>query len=118
MDEQIYKKVTVKFRGAVQEKKKKKTLCISSKQDSNIKFPKCSNLETSVFRFSSSFSKVQKVKYLHPCNHPIISVNLPMVNIYKFHKKEILIKPPGEPREQHLGDPKSLGYTKNSRKTK
>jgi len=28
-----------------------------------------------------------------------------MVNIYKFHKKkEILIQPPGEPREQHLGD--------------
>ena len=27
-----------------------------------------------------------------------------MVNIYKFCKKEILIQPPGEPREQHLGD--------------
>ena len=27
-----------------------------------------------------------------------------MVNIYKSHKKEILIQPPGEPREQHLGD--------------
>ena len=28
-----------------------------------------------------------------------------MVNIYKFCKKKlILIQPPGEPREQHLGD--------------
>ena len=27
-----------------------------------------------------------------------------MVNIYKFCKKEILIQPPGEPREHHLGD--------------
>ena len=27
-----------------------------------------------------------------------------MVNIYKFFKKDILIQPPGEPREQHLGD--------------
>ena len=37
-----------------------------------------------------------------------------MVNIYKFCKIEILIQPPGEPREQHLGDvrPKSSSYTK------
>ena len=37
-----------------------------------------------------------------------------MVNIYKFHKKEILIQPPGEPREQRLGDvrQKSLSNTK------
>ena len=38
-----------------------------------------------------------------------------MVNIHKFHKTEILIQPPGEPREQHLGDvrqKKSLSYTK------
>ena len=27
-----------------------------------------------------------------------------MVNVYKFCKKEILVQPPGEPREQHLGD--------------
>ena len=32
----------------------------------------------------------------------IFLANLPMVNIYKFHKKEILIQPPGEPKEQHL----------------
>jgi hypothetical protein len=32
------------------------------------------------------------------------SVSLPMVNLYKFCKREILIQPPGEPREQHLGD--------------
>ena len=27
-----------------------------------------------------------------------------MVNLNKFCKREILIQPPGEPREQHLGD--------------
>ena len=27
-----------------------------------------------------------------------------MVIIYEFPKKEILTQPPGEPREQHLGD--------------
>ena len=27
-----------------------------------------------------------------------------MVKTYKFFKVEILIQPPGEPREQHLGD--------------
>jgi len=31
-------------------------------------------------------------------------VHLSTVNIYKFWKKEILIQPPGEPREQRLGD--------------
>ena len=31
-------------------------------------------------------------------------MNLPMVIIYKLHKKESSIQPPGEPREQHLGD--------------
>ena len=37
-----------------------------------------------------------------------------MINIYKFHEKETLIQPPGEPREQNLGDikQKSLSYTK------
>ena len=34
----------------------------------------------------------------------IFLVNLPMVNIYKFHTKEILIQLHEEPREQHLGD--------------
>ena len=30
---------------------------------------------------------------------------LPIVNIYRFHEKKIiLIQPPGEPQEQHLGD--------------
>jgi len=29
---------------------------------------------------------------------------LSMVNTYKFCKNQILIQPPGEPREQHLGD--------------
>ena len=37
-----------------------------------------------------------------------------MVNLNKFCKREILIQPPGEPREQPLGDvrPKSSSYTK------
>ena len=37
-----------------------------------------------------------------------------MVIIYKFCKKEILIQPPGEPREHHQGEvrPKSSSYTK------
>ena len=41
-------------------------------------------------------------------------MSLPMVNLNKFCKREILIQPPGEPREQHLGDvrPKSSSYTK------
>ena len=29
---------------------------------------------------------------------------------YVFHKKEILIQPPGEPREQHLGDVQHKKY--------
>ena len=41
-----------------------------------------------------------------------------MVNLNKFYKREILIQPPGEPREQHLGDvrPKSSSYTKFHKK--
>jgi len=31
-------------------------------------------------------------------------VNLSLVSIYKFDKKEIKIQPPGEPRKQHLGE--------------
>ena len=31
-------------------------------------------------------------------------MNLPMVFIYKFCTKEIEVQPPGEPREQHLGE--------------
>ena len=43
-----------------------------------------------------------------------------MVNIDKFHKKEILIQPPGEPREQHLGEArkKKLELHKMSKNTK
>ena len=43
-----------------------------------------------------------------------------MVNIYKFHKKGILIQPPGESREQHLGDvrQKKFELHKISLKTK
>ena len=58
-------------------------------------------LETSIFRFSFFslfFSKVQKVKYLtHLLGNHRNSVSFPMVNIYKFCKKEILIQPPGNP---------------------
>ena len=32
------------------------------------------------------------------------SVNLPIIFIYKFFLKKILIQPPGEPRKQHLGE--------------
>ena len=48
------------------------------------------------------------------------SVNFPMVNIYKFCKKQILIQLPGEPREQHLGDvwPEKFEIHKISKKTK
>ena len=31
----------------------------------------------------------------------LLSENLPIVIIYKFCKKSILIQPPGEPREHH-----------------
>ena len=35
----------------------------------------------------------------------LFSVNLPMVFIYKFCKKELpAIQPSGKPREQHLGE--------------
>ena len=34
----------------------------------------------------------------------IFSVNLPLVYIYKFRKKETKIQPPGEPREHRLGE--------------
>ena len=33
-----------------------------------------------------------------------MSVNLSLVFIYKFYKKEIPSQPPGEPREQHIGE--------------
>ena len=87
------------------------------------KFPKLKILETSIFFFFFFFffffSKVQKVKYL-PHFFVIFSVSLPMVNLYKFCKREILIQPPGEPREQHLGDvrPKKFELHKISKKTK
>ena len=31
-------------------------------------------------------------------------MNLPLVFINKFYQKETQIQPPGEPREQHLGE--------------
>ena len=61
----------------------------------------------SITRFLLSFFfEGQKVKYLSHLQiyHPNFSVNLPMVFIYKFCKKEILIQPPGEPRKHKLGE--------------
>ena len=52
------------------------------------------DFETSIARFLLSFflSKAQKVKYLSHLliNHPCFLVNLPMVFIYKFYKKNNL----------------------------
>ena len=31
-------------------------------------------------------------------------MNIPLVFLYKFRKKEIQLKPQGEPREHHLGE--------------
>ena len=45
----------------------------------------------------------------------IFLVNLPLVYIYKFRKKEIQLQPPGEPREHRLGEVRQ-GQTLN-RKT-
>ena len=64
------------------------------------KFPKLKILET-IFPFFSLFFfllfEVQKVKYLPNLlsNHRN-SASLPMVILYKFWKREILIRPPGE----------------------
>ena len=63
------------------------------------------DFETSITRFRLLLSiKAQKVQYLNLLliNHPNFSVNLPIVIIYKFCK--VLIQPPGEPREHHLGE--------------
>ena len=67
--------------------------------------PKLKILETSIFFFFFSFPKFKKLNIsLIYKAIIVILVSLPMVNIYNFCKREILIQPPGEPREQHLGD--------------
>ena len=70
-------------------------------------FSKIRNVLYFFLSFSSSFfSKFKKLSISLIYKAIIIcSVNLPMVNIYKFKKKETLIQPPGEPREQHLDLP-------------
>ena len=72
-------------------------------------------LEVLVF-FFFLFPKFKKlnISLIYEAIIVIFSVSLPMVNLNKFCKREILIQPPGEPREQHLGDalPKSSSYTK------
>ena len=52
--------------------------------------------------FSSIFVKLD-ISIISEAIILIVLVNLPMVNIYKFYKKETLVQPPWEPREQHLG---------------
>ena len=77
------------------------------------KYPKLKLLETSIFRFSFSFFplfpmlKKLNISLIYKAIVVIFSVDLTMINLYKFCKKEILIQPPGEPREQHLGDVRS-----------
>ena len=62
------------------------------------------------------FPKLQKlnISAIYKTVILIFSVNLPMVFNYKFYK--IVIQPPGEPREHHIGqvkfDQKSSSYTK------
>ena len=34
----------------------------------------------------------------------IVSENIPLVFIYKFRENEILLRPPGEPRDHRQGD--------------
>ena len=34
----------------------------------------------------------------------MFSLNLPVISIYKFCRRENIIKPSGEPRRQHLGE--------------
>ena len=69
--------------------------------------------ETSIIRF---FLQLLNISVISKATILICVVNLPLW--YKFHKKEILNKPPGEPREQHLGDTKSLSYTKFHKRRK
>ena len=60
------------------------------------KFPKYSILETSIFSFFSFFSvpKFKKFNISAISKAIIFSMILPMVNIHKFCKEEILIQPP------------------------
>ena len=57
-----------------------------------------------LLKLLSFFFNCWKVKYLRHLylNHPIFSVNLPVIFIYKFCRKENLIQPLGEPRELNL----------------
>ena len=76
------------------------------------KFPKLKFLETSIYYFFSFL--LQKFKKLNiSLIYKEIIVSPPMVNIYKFCKKEVLIQPPGDPREQQLGDVRPLIFSVN-----
>ena len=60
--------------------------------------------QTSGTRFFSSIVVKLNISIISKTIILIFEVNLPMVKINKFQKKEIWIQPPGEPQEQHLGD--------------
>ena len=53
--------------------------------------------------FLSKFKKLN-ISLINKAIIVIFSVSPTMVNIYKFCKNVILLQPPGEPREKHLGD--------------
>ena len=60
--------------------------------------------QTSRTRFFSSIVEKLNIAAIYKSSILIFSVSLPMVNLNKFFKREILIQLPGEPPEQHLGD--------------
>ena len=59
--------------------------------------------QTSIFR---CFLKVEKlnISTIYKSIIIIFSVNLPLVIIYKFWKKEIQLQPPWEPQEYRIGE--------------
>ena len=63
-------------------------------------------LNFSTFLYQPFFSTVEKlnISAIYKAIVIIIPVNLPMVLIYKFFKKEIQIQPPVGPQEQHLSE--------------
>ena len=68
-----------------------------------LSFMKIFVAQTSSSFFSSIVEKLN-ISLIYEAIIVIFSVSLPMVNLNKFCKREILIQLPGEPREQHLGD--------------
>ena len=106
------------------------TKCVSEAQENHLKTRDClfgkiisflsfqnknfRKLLYSVFLFFFLFfSKVKKIKYLPHLwsNHRNF-----LSESSNGKSLQILIQPSGEPREQHLGDPKSSSYTKFHRR--